>query len=598
MSLVGNPVNSAYENNRIKEGMRSLSSIMNPSASQNASYQLERKRFLEGNAQAELNKAMSSLATSDVGKRLISDIFGYKESDGVDVSPLVSRMAFDPNFQQATAGVQNLSTGKQRQNAYEIMTAPETLPGLPGPDDTQRIGAATAYTNKYMPANTALTGPMRESMLETADQLARYKIDQGEITNRMGKSIDAANNILNFNVATQANELEDSRSRDFNEVKEERLLLGQNIDDAIEMAKIAGDQATVEKLGVLKIENEKFLGTLKQSIVGANNLLKASTDQNIQDSKNEVKKFEIGMDAANTGAKNLMDFQVATNEIETTDKRLRDLHSAKEARLQLKDSIDQAIQMANDAGDLELKRELETKKIANERYLGELDGSIKAANNLLKDSRERLKIQKDYEVNMDGNQKTLEAAEYRYDTEEDIAKYKHNNRTITLQAGPGETLIVDDVTGKKLNLPKNDKGQYILDGGPAETKPIKIEVGDKDVYLDKETATQLGVTKNAEGFYKLPGQVKLKDAFIPVPKNTNLVQVEQGEDGQPKLSTAYSNIPAEEPKFIQHDPTKNLITTNLETGEPEVKFQEQSQRFLVQISNHKPLIQQIIQQSR
>lgn len=184
MSLVGNPVNSAYENNRIKEGMRSLSSIMNPSASQNASYQLERKRFLEGNAQAELNKAMSSLATSDVGKRLISDIFGYKEGDGVDVSPLLGRVAWDPNFQQSTAGVQNLSTGKQRQNAYEIMTSPETLPGLPGPDDTQRIGAATAYTNKYMPANTALTGPMRESMLETADQLARYGIDQEQITKR------------------------------------------------------------------------------------------------------------------------------------------------------------------------------------------------------------------------------------------------------------------------------------------------------------------------------------------------------------------------------------------------------------------------------
>ena len=182
--LRSNPQNQAYANRTVAEGMGSLSSIMNPSASQNASYQLERKRFLEGNAQAELNKAMSSLATSDVGKRLISDIFGYKESDGVDVSPLVSRMAFDPNFQQSTAGVQNLSTGKQKQNAYEIMTAPETLPGLPGPDDTQRIAATTAYTNKYMPANTALTGGMRESMLETADELARYQIDQEQITGR------------------------------------------------------------------------------------------------------------------------------------------------------------------------------------------------------------------------------------------------------------------------------------------------------------------------------------------------------------------------------------------------------------------------------
>jgi len=177
--------NNAYRDETVREGMGNLSSIMNPTASQNASYQLERKRFLEGNAQEQRNKANQAFATSDSGKRILSQIMGYAEEAGVDLGPLLGKVAWDPNFQQSTAGVRNLSTGKQRQGAYETLMSPGNLPGLPGPDDTQRLGAGLIYTGKPMTKDAALTGTMRQQLLENADQLARYGIDQGEITARM-----------------------------------------------------------------------------------------------------------------------------------------------------------------------------------------------------------------------------------------------------------------------------------------------------------------------------------------------------------------------------------------------------------------------------
>lgn len=101
------------------------------------------------------------------------------------------------------------------------------------------------------------------------------------------------------------------------------------------------------------------------------------------------------------------------------------------------------------------------------------------------------------EIGLDKNQKVF-----------DIAKYKFDNRDISIAVGKDKQVFLDKATGKKLGIPPqtiNGEEVYVLDGKQSPNKVV-VKVGKSDVYLNKETADALGVPKNSDGKYVIKGK--------------------------------------------------------------------------------------------
>lgn len=101
------------------------------------------------------------------------------------------------------------------------------------------------------------------------------------------------------------------------------------------------------------------------------------------------------------------------------------------------------------------------------------------------------------EIGLDKNQKVF-----------DIAKYKFDNRDISIAVGKDKQVFLDAATGKKLGItPQTINGEevYVLDGKQSPNKVV-VKVGKSDVYLNKETADALGVPKNSDGKYVIKGK--------------------------------------------------------------------------------------------
>jgi len=87
------------------------------------------------------------------------------------------------------------------------------------------------------------------------------------------------------------------------------------------------------------------------------------------------------------------------------------------------------------------------------------------------------------------------------------ARYKFDNRDITIAVGKDKQVFVDKATGVKLGIePQTLDGKevYILDGRQTVDK-VEVKVGKADVYLNEETAKELGIPVNDQGQYIIEG---------------------------------------------------------------------------------------------
>lgn len=87
------------------------------------------------------------------------------------------------------------------------------------------------------------------------------------------------------------------------------------------------------------------------------------------------------------------------------------------------------------------------------------------------------------------------------------ARYKFDNRDITIAVGKDKQVFVDKATGVKLGIePQTLDGKevYILDGRQTVDK-VEVKVGKADVYLNEETAKELGIPVNDQGQYVIKG---------------------------------------------------------------------------------------------
>lgn len=125
------------------------------------------------------------------------------------------------------------------------------------------------------------------------------------------------------------------------------------------------------------------------------------------------------------------------------------------------------------------------------------------------------------DVGMDKNARQSKWKKYKTDVNAKVnrekneaadatARYKIDNEPVEINVTPGKMIILDPTTAEKLNVPvvtdPNSKfnGLHILDGGK---KPgdVVVKVGKEDVFMDEATAKALNIPVNDKGQYVLPG---------------------------------------------------------------------------------------------
>jgi hypothetical protein len=87
------------------------------------------------------------------------------------------------------------------------------------------------------------------------------------------------------------------------------------------------------------------------------------------------------------------------------------------------------------------------------------------------------------------------------------ARYKFDNRDISIAVGKDKQVVVDKATGEKLGIePQTVDGKeiYVFDGRQTIDK-IEVKVGKADVYMSKERADKLGIPVNDQGQYVIKG---------------------------------------------------------------------------------------------
>mgnify|MGYP006058534749 CR=1 FL=1 len=125
------------------------------------------------------------------------------------------------------------------------------------------------------------------------------------------------------------------------------------------------------------------------------------------------------------------------------------------------------------------------------------------------------------EVGMDKNARQERWEKYKTDANAKVdrekneaadatARYKIDNEPVEINVTPGKKIILDPTTAERIGVnPVNDpnskfNGLHVLDGGK---KPgdVVVKVGKEDVFMDEATAKALGIPKNENNQYVLPG---------------------------------------------------------------------------------------------
>ena len=125
------------------------------------------------------------------------------------------------------------------------------------------------------------------------------------------------------------------------------------------------------------------------------------------------------------------------------------------------------------------------------------------------------------EVGMDKNARQERWEKYKTDANAKVdrekneaadatARYKIDNEPVEINVTPGKMIILDPTTAERIGVePINDpnskfNGLHILDGGK---KPgdVVVKVGKEDVFMDEATAKALNIPVNDKGQYVLPG---------------------------------------------------------------------------------------------
>ena len=90
------------------------------------------------------------------------------------------------------------------------------------------------------------------------------------------------------------------------------------------------------------------------------------------------------------------------------------------------------------------------------------------------------------------------------------ARYKIDNKPVEINVTPGKMIILDPETAERIGVEEiNDEnskfdGLHILDGGPKPGEVV-VKVGKEDVFMDEATAKALNIPVNDKGQYVLPG---------------------------------------------------------------------------------------------
>ena len=163
---------------------------------------------------------------------------------------------------------------------------------------------------------------------------------------------------------------------------------------------------------------------------------------------------------------------------------------------------------------------------------------------------------KKYEIDEDNK-----VAVKKFQKEQEVIKYKFDNRTIEIQVSKDGRVYVDPITAEKMTqkgkapIYDEETGLFYVDGqkSPQKLNVVKVEVGEKDVYLNKETANALGIKANAEGQYILKGKPKDKksggsgggssSSAANVEKTDNFNDVYSNTIGTEKQLPNYENLP-------------------------------------------------------
>jgi len=125
------------------------------------------------------------------------------------------------------------------------------------------------------------------------------------------------------------------------------------------------------------------------------------------------------------------------------------------------------------------------------------------------------------EVGMDANARREKWEKYKADEDAKVdrdkneaadltARYKIDNEPVEINVTPGKMIILDPSTAERIGvkpiIDSNSKfnGLHVLDGGkkPGE---VVVKVGKEDVFMDEATAKALGIQKNDNNQYVLPG---------------------------------------------------------------------------------------------
>lgn len=569
--------------------MRSLSSIMNPSASQNASYQLERKRFLEGDFQQGLNNAAAALSKDEAFMGAISRAMGLQEGD--DATALAGRMAYSPNMYESAQGYTELGEGADRRRSANILMSPDA-----DFTDTERIGAGTVQTGKYMGRDDVISEPMKNSMLETADQLARYQIDQEQITGRQQAP---------FNIPLDSRAvMPDGSTVDGMQspvAPPKPVIIPQDSDAVIQNAdgtttRVQGPRSTPKKQVITLNEGQTATilnedGTSKtiqgpsavQDPVtltldeGQRGIIK-NADGTVQTFDGRDRQAEAVTATVGTGQKLYIKMPDGTETVvdgPTATEKPTVTTLGPGERATLTDSAGNVLQTIEGPA---LPKTL-TKLIVGPDEVGTLvtdDGTKVVTVEGQKSPAKPVTIKAgldevvklisgDKEITLNGPRTPEQGIQVKAGVNETVAVYKdgeevykltgmsEKEQLLSVSAKTGETVFIYDKAGQLLN---SFKGQ------DAKPEPYSVSIpegGSAHIrYADGTERTILGQ----------PKQRKMSDNYLVVgPEKNVLAPTAKGD-----LELVASTVTAKGPEFIQHDPKKNLITTNPETGEPEVKI--------------------------
>ena len=572
------PQNQAYSNRTVDEARRNLSSIFNPSASQNASYQLERKRFLEGEFQKAKNEAVAAAALDKVLGGSISRAMGLPE--GADTTALQGLYAYSDKPYQSAQGYTELGEGADRRRSANILMSPDA-----DFTDTERIGAGTVQTGKYMGRDDVISAPMKDAMLETQKELENQRIandlalgksrismerDVGMDSNQVAKEIGLAGVSSDEKIGLAGIASQEKVALDANQVEKLIGLDGNAVEKAVGLDK----NMKVLELGKLALKVEKELGidandvlekvglnkNLVTEIVGKNKnatyaeveKLRIQSDERVGLDYNKIRK-EIGLDAnvvdravrldANAVQKavglnkNLTLVEIAKLAEDTAFKLGIDKNKVLEKIGLDENQITKLIGQDKNIKWSEVEKiraENEKETRLKEIIVGEKIGLDKNAKwrevQMEKNKNERevdeliaanqkevdmAGVAAEKEVGLDKNLKNKEASDYRWDVDAQTERWKHNNREISLKALPGQRLVVDRATGVKLGITPDEDGLYVFEAGPDPSKPYKVVVGEGQIaYVNEQTALELGLTKNEDGTYSVPGRVKMSERIL------------------------------------------------------------------------------------